>query len=105
MIWLGVLMLVLAGCLPSGLTPESGLIVYVGIDDNIYTIDQFGESKQAVTSDALSIADGGGESRVYQQPTWSPDRNRVAFIQAESRGNRTHMATLFTAQPDGSDLC
>jgi Tol biopolymer transport system component len=68
------------------------------MDDNIYTIDQGGENKQAVTNDA-----GGEGSRVYEQPTWSTDSNRVAFIQTR-RGNGTQTATLFTAQPDGSDL-
>ncbi len=96
--------LAVAGCHPSGLEPGSGLIVYVGMDDNIYTIDQYGENKQAVTSDAQSIADGGRESRVYQQPTWSPDSNRIAFIQTGRRGNGSQTAALFTAQPDGSDL-
>ena len=98
------LLLVLAGCLPFGLERGSGLIVYVGMDHNIYTIDQYGEKKQAVTSDALIIADGDGGNRVYQQPTWSPDSNRLAFIQTGRRGNGTQMATIFTAQPDGSDL-
>jgi Tol biopolymer transport system component len=100
-IWLVVLVLVMTGCLPSGLEPGSGLIVYVGMDDNIYTIDQFGEKKQAVTQ---PIVDEGGENRVYQQPTWSPDSNRVAFIQTSRNGDRTQTAALFTAKPDGSDL-
>jgi TolB protein len=103
-VWLVALVLVVVGCLPFDLEPESGLIVYVGVDDNIYTIDQYGENKQAVTSDAQSIADGEGESRAYQQPTWSPDSTRVAFIQTSRSGNRTQMAALFTAQPDGGDL-
>lgn len=59
-VWLVALLLVLAGCLPFGLERGSGLIVYVGMDHNIYTIDQYGEKKQAVTSDALIIADGDG---------------------------------------------
>jgi len=100
-VWLAVLVLAVAGCLFSGSEPGSGLIVYVGTDDNIYTIDQYGENKQAVTQ---SIADGGEESHVYQQPTWSPDGNRVAFIQTSMRGNETQSAALFTAKPDGSDL-
>jgi Tol biopolymer transport system component len=95
---------VVAGCLPSGFKPGPGLIVYVGLDDNIYTIDHNGENKQSVTNDALPIAKGEGESRVYQQPTWSPDSNRVAFIQTGRRGNGTLTTALFTAQPDGSDL-
>jgi Tol biopolymer transport system component len=97
-VWLAALLLAAAGCLFSSPDPGSGLIVYVGMDDNIYTIDQGGENKQAVTNDA-----GGEGSRVYEQPTWSTDSNRVAFIQTR-RGNGTQTATLFTAQPDGSDL-
>ena len=103
-IGLVALLLVVSGCLSSGLEAGSGLIVYVGVDDNIYTIDQYGENKQAVTSDAQSDADGGGESLIYQQPTWSPDSNRVAFIRTTRKGNRDQMAALFTAHPDGGGL-
>jgi len=100
-VWLLAIVLVAAGCLFSGSESRSGLIVYVGTDNNIYTVDQDGENKQAVTQ---SIADGGGESNVYQQPTWSPDSNRVAFIQTGRGGDGTQTAALFTAQADGSDL-
>jgi Tol biopolymer transport system component len=103
-VWLAALVLVVSGCLSSGSEAGSGLIVYVGMDDNIYTIDQFGENKQAVTNDAQSDVDGGGESLIYQQPTWSPDSNQVSFIQTSRKGNRTQMAAIFTAHPDGSDL-
>jgi Tol biopolymer transport system component len=72
------------------------LIVYVGTDNNIYTIDQDGENKQAIT--------GGEGRRIYQQPTWSPDSNRVAFIQTSRAGDGTQTSALFTAQPDGGDL-
>jgi Tol biopolymer transport system component len=96
--------LAVAGCLFSGAEPGSDLIVYVGTDDNIYTIDQFGENKQALTNDAQSLADGGEENRVYEQPTWSPDSKRVAFIQTDRRGNLTQAAALFTAHADGGDL-
>ena len=97
-IWLAALLLAVAGCLFSSPDPGSGSIVYVGMDDNIYTIDHDGENIQDVTGDA-----GGEGNRVYEQPTWSPDSNRVAFIQTR-RDNGTQTATLYTAQPDGSDL-
>jgi TolB protein len=100
-VWLLALVLVAAGCLFSGWESRSGLIVYVGTDNNIYTIDQYGENQQAVTR---SISDGGGESVVYQQPTWSPDSDRVAFIQSGREDDGTQTAALFTAQPDGTDL-
>jgi TolB protein len=99
-----MLVLVLAGCLPFGRAPGAGLIAYVGLDDNIYTIDPNGENKQALTSDAQSIPGEEGEIRVYQQPTWSPDGNRVAFVQVNVTGNRTQTAALFSAHPDGSNL-
>ena len=99
-VWLAALVLAVAGCLFSAPQPGSGLIVYVGTDDNIYTIDQYGENKQALTRSA----DGGEGSLVYQQPTWSPDGNRMAFIQTSMRGNQTQSAALFTAKPDGSDV-
>lgn len=100
-IWLVALVLVVAGCRLSGLQSGSGLIVYVGTDDNIYTIDQYGENKQAVTQ---AIPEGEEGSQVFQQPTWSPDSNRVAFIQTGRRDDGTQTAALFTVQPDGSDL-
>jgi Tol biopolymer transport system component len=95
-VWVAALVLVVAGCRLSGLESGSSLIVYVGTDNNIYTIDQDGENKQAIT--------GGEGSRVYQQPTWSPDSNRVAFIQTSRAGDGTQTSALFTAQPDGGDL-
>ena len=102
-VWLAALLLAAGGCLLSGSESGSGLIVYIGTDDNIYTIDKFGENMQAVTSDSQSIPDAG-ESRVYQQPTWSPDSKRVAFIQTGRRGDGTQTAALFTSKPDGGDL-
>ena len=99
--WLLALVIMVAtGCRLTSFQPGSGLIVYIGSDDNIYTIDQSGENKQALTSDAFRE----GESRVYEQPTWSPDSKRVAFIQTDRRGVLTQTAALFTAQADGSDL-
>ena len=61
-VWLAALLLVVVGCRLSASESGSGLIVYVGVDDNIYTIDQFSQNKQALTSDAQSIGDGGEES-------------------------------------------
>jgi hypothetical protein len=37
-VWLAAILLAAAGCLFSGSEPGSGLIVYVGTDDNIFTI-------------------------------------------------------------------
>jgi TolB protein len=98
-VWVAVLVLVAVGCRLS--TPETGTsaIVYVGMDDNIYTIGQDGENKQTITSDA-----GGAANRVYQQPTWSPDSKRIAFIQTDRGNDGSQTGTLFTSQLDGGDL-
>jgi Tol biopolymer transport system component len=103
-LWLVASALLVVGCLSSGFEPGSGLIVYVGVDENIYTIEPNGQNQQAVTSDAQTVVNERGQFRVYQQPTWSPDRNRIAFIQTAVGDNGTQTAALFTAQPDGSDL-
>jgi TolB protein len=103
-VWLAVIVLVVAACRLSVLERGSGLIVYVGMDENIYTIDQFGENQQALTSDAQPNPEQEGEVRVYQQPTWSPDSDQVAFIQTNISDDGSQTAALLTAQPDGSDL-
>jgi len=105
-IWLNaVLMLALmlgaAGCQDSGLEPGNGMIVYVGVDDNIYTINQFGENKLVLTENTSA---GGEERFVNEQPTWSPDSNQIAYIQSTRVGNITQVAALYTVRPDGSDL-
>ncbi|MGW8226087.1 MAG: hypothetical protein ACWGOY_10140, partial [Anaerolineales bacterium] len=103
-VWLAIIVLVVVACRLSVPERGSGLIAYVGVDDNIYTIDQFGENQHAVTSDAQLIPEQGGGRRVYQQPTWSPESDRVAFIQTNIGDDGSQTAALFTAQPDGSDL-
>ncbi len=62
--WLLPLALLASACLPSGvrvpqnplaalLEPKAGLIAYLGIDGNIYTIDQAGQRKTQITKDAF----------------------------------------------------
>lgn len=105
--------LVLAACAPGGQTlpqdpllrsleRKSGLIVYLGADGNIYTIDQGGGNKKAVTTDG-GTADG--QVQIYQFPTWSPDGSRLAFAKLNrASGGAIESASLLTAAPDGSAL-
>ncbi|MBL8045425.1 MAG: PD40 domain-containing protein [Anaerolineales bacterium] len=105
--------LCLSACLPEGvklpqdeflafLEPKSGLIAYIGVDGNVYTIDQGGGNQQQLTTDAGSGSDG---YRLYRLPTWSPDGNTLAFsmLEADIEQNPTKNS-LFTVTRDGSAL-
>jgi TolB protein len=109
-----LLSLIVIGCLPEGVrVPQSpllrslerkaGLITYVGVDGNIYTMDQGGGRQQAITNDAKIPDTPTGEFRLYQFPIWSPDSRRIAFIGVRGAQNTPGTASVFTAVPDGSD--
>lgn len=111
----GVLLsLALVSCLPEGVrVPQSpllrslerkaGLIAYVGIDGNIYTMDQGGGRQRAITEDAKIPDSAAGEFRLYQFPAWSPDSRRIAFIGVRGAQDTPGTASVFVAAPDGTD--
>jgi Tol biopolymer transport system component len=80
-----------------------GLIVYSGIDGNIYTIDRTGKQKTAVTGDANADLGGGAEARVYQAPAWAPDGRRLAFIGVAGSSRANMQASLYTATAQGAE--
>ena len=74
------LALVVTACVPDGvrvpqselsalLEPKIGLIAYLGLDGNVYTIDQGGGRNTPLTSDAHDDESG---YHFYGMPTWSP---------------------------------
>jgi len=96
-----------AGCAASGVTlPESqflrvlegkaGRIAYLGMDGNLFTIDQGGSDKYQLTDDA----EGLPLDFVYaaRRFAWAPDGSRIAYI-----GFSEQEWTLQVAEPDGSD--
>ena len=108
--WILALMILVTACSPEGQVPQdpllrslerkSGLIVYVGADGNIYTIDQGGGNQTAVTTDAGST---DGKTHAYQFPTWSPDSKTIAFARLSRTGpGAAEAASIFTAAPDGA---
>jgi Tol biopolymer transport system component len=110
-----VLSILLTACLPTGLRMQenpllrtlerkSGLIVYVGADGNIYTMDQGGGRQKAVTSDAQTSPGEDSQVRFYQFPSWSPDGSRLAFVRITGLGGAVDKVSLLTAGPDGSEL-
>lgn len=113
--WLVALMLLLTACLPEGvrvpqspflrtLERKSGLVAYVGIDGNVYIINQGGGNQTAVTSDARLPDDSDGEVQFYQLPSWSRDGKRLAFVGFSGSGGAPEKASLYTAGRDGAGL-
>jgi Tol biopolymer transport system component len=68
-------------------------IVYVGMDDNIYTVDPLDGVPQTITEDASPSATGN-ETVVYQFPSWSPDSRKIAFIQVSGPPGDTERAAV-----------
>ncbi len=93
--WLAGLALLLAGCAARGmqmqespwlrtLERKSGLIAYVGMDANLYTINQAGDKQHLLAEDGeLAIAIGGAIGvNPYTRPfAWSPDGTELAYIE------------------------
>ncbi|HJS30187.1 MAG TPA: hypothetical protein VJ768_11225 [Anaerolineales bacterium] len=102
-----LLALLLAACLPDGLEiPESdllrylerrsGLIAFVGTDGNIYTIDQAGRGKKALTQDG-DYPGTQDHFRLYQYLTWSPDSSQVGFVGVSGVGQGYNDVAVFSA--------
>jgi TolB protein len=69
-------------------------IVVQGADGNLYTIRPDGTDRVALTED-------GTETLVYRQPTWSPDADRIAWV--EITGSEAGLSSaLVTSASDGS---
>ena len=71
-------------------SPNNRLLVQGG-DGNIYLASPDGTERFALTDD-------GSASRVYAQPTWSPDGSQIAWSRVDRRGS-----ALITSQFDGSE--
>lgn len=78
-----------------------GLIAYAGNDGNIYTIDRDGKQKTAVTLDANLSPGPGQAGLVYQNPTWAPNGQMLAFMGFTRTDQVGAQASLYTASADG----
>lgn len=107
--------LVLASCLPQNvqvpqsprlpfLERKSGLIAYIGIDSNIYVMDQAGENQIALTEDAVTPEAQSGPFRYYQHLTWSPESNLLAFVGISGEGAAQTASDLFVADLDAENM-
>ena len=83
-------------------TPQAplGLIAYLGLDGNIYTIDRNGKQPSAITKDAALNPPSGQVGRYYQYLTWAPDGQHLAFVRV-SLNQSGQEVSLLSALSDG----
>jgi len=119
--WLPVfalMMALLAGCADQGsgepitlpdsdllarMERKSGLIAYIGVDGNVYTINQGGGNQHALTSDAVIPEADTGDLQVYQTPLWSPDGQQVAFIGLTADDAGITQTSILVADANGKN--
>jgi Tol biopolymer transport system component len=80
---------------------KAGLIVYVGGDGNIHTMDQGGGNQKQITTDA---GRDGSVFHTYQYPTWSPDSRKIAYVKVTGSSAGIESSHVLTAAPDGQDV-
>ncbi|MBL6979974.1 MAG: PD40 domain-containing protein [Anaerolineales bacterium] len=90
----------------ANLERKSGLIAYVGVDGNIYTMDQAGGKNKQITTDARFGSADDNSVVVYQTPAWSFDSSQIAFVGVNgSMGSQEiDTASVFTVSLDNLEL-
>ncbi len=90
----------------ANLERKSGLIVYVGADGNIYTMDQAGGKQKQITDDARYGTADDPSVVVYQTPAWSFDGSQLAFVGVSGTLGSLEIetASLFTVSLDNFEL-
>ena len=81
---------------------KSGLIVFVGLDGNIYTMNQGGEDIVPITEDATE-AGANGEANAYYYPVWARDGKKLAYVGFHQAAEGTFETALYTVDNDGSN--
>jgi TolB protein len=114
--WLLILPILISACVPEGvqvpqspllssLERKSGLIAYIGLDGNIYTIDQSGGKLNAITDDALPQSEESAASRFYNFPTWSQNNRTLAFLGVSIDESGEATAEIFSSvEGEGSEI-
>ncbi len=73
-----------------------GRIIFIGLDGNVYSVDQTGGGNTPLTDDAG--ADRVARTAVaYSQPTWAPDGSSLAFARTTVTGPRSLRSSIWVA--------
>lgn len=87
---------------PATAPAVAGHIAYLGRDGNLYTVDQAGVARHAITRDAGEHPD---QTITYSQPTWSPAGDRLAYVrQARNKVGDLIQAGVYSTAADGTDI-
>jgi Tol biopolymer transport system component len=78
-----------------------GLIAYVGVDANIYTIQRDGSHPIPITQDANLNPAADTGPRIYQYPTWAPDGRTLAYMRFSRIDLSGPEVGLYAASSDG----
>lgn len=76
---------------------KSGVILYMGLDGNLYTIDQTGGNQTAITTDSQPDLDDP-DYKGYLQFAWAPNGEKLAYS-----GFNRNKSFIITADVDGSN--
>ncbi len=79
---------------------KSGIIAYVGIDGNIYTMDQAGKNVVQLTSDATTNED---KVLYYTHVTWAPNGSQIAYVSYTGSNTQTMEAHLYVSDASGAN--
>jgi len=85
----------------ASLERKSGLIAYIGLDGNVYVVDQGGKSPTQITKDGSLTQ---GNFNFYQMPTWSRDAQSLAFFSLKGTSEADVMASVFTSDVAGKNV-
>lgn len=70
-----------------------GQIAYIGVDENVYSIDLASSQRRQLTEDAIHSQE---VLRYYQLPTWSTD-GRLAYFEASLAANNKPQLTVYVS--------
>lgn len=82
---------------------KSGRISYIGIDGNIYTVDQGGKKDTALTVDA-GINSELRSITNYGNPTWETTGNRIAFTRTEITEQQVLTTKILISNKQGTKI-
>jgi len=82
---------------------KTGHIVYVGVDSNIYTMNQAGQDIVMITGQS-AIGRDTSDDITYFYPAWSPNGEKLAFVGYRLGDDRSVEAALYTAKYDGKEF-